>query len=50
VPHDVKGDGWSSGEPQRSGTFTHRFEQPDSYPYRCTLHNGMDGRVVVTGS
>jgi plastocyanin len=48
IPHDVTGEGWGSGEPQR--TFTHRFDQPGTYPYRCTLHDGMDGRVVVTGS
>jgi plastocyanin len=50
VPHNVVGDGWGSGEPQRSGTFRHTFEQPGTYPYRCTLHDGMDGRVVVTRS
>ena len=48
VPHDVTGDGWKSGEPQRKGTFTHTFDQPGTYPYRCTVHDGMDGRVVVT--
>jgi plastocyanin len=50
VPHDVAGDGWSSGEPQRSGIFTHTFDQPGTYPYRCTVHDGMTGRVVVTGT
>jgi plastocyanin len=50
VPHDVRADGFSSGEPQRKGTFTHTFDQPGTYPYRCTVHDGMDGRVVVTGS
>jgi plastocyanin len=50
VPHDVTGDGWASGEPRRSGTFTHTFARPGTYPYRCALHDGMDGRVVVTGS
>jgi plastocyanin len=49
VPHDVAGDGWSSGEPRRSGSFTHTFDKPGTYPYRCTVHDGMDGRVVVTG-
>jgi plastocyanin len=48
VPHDVTGEGWRSGEPEREGTFTHAFDQPGTYPYRCTLHDGMDGRVVVT--
>jgi plastocyanin len=50
VPHDVAGQGWSSGEPRRSGSFTHTFDRPGSYPYRCTVHDGMTGRVVVTGS
>ena len=50
VPHDVAGDGFKSGDPQRSGTFTHTFDQPGTYPYRCTVHDGMTGRVVVTGT
>jgi plastocyanin len=50
VPHDVAGDGWASGEPRRSGTFSHTFDRPGTYPYRCTVHDGMTGRVVVTGA
>jgi plastocyanin len=50
VPHDVVGDGFSSGEPRRKGTFAHTFDRPGTYPYRCTIHDGMTGRVVVTGS
>jgi plastocyanin len=48
VPHDVKGDGFSSGKPQASGTFNHTFQQPGSYDYACTLHPQMTGRIVVT--
>ena len=48
VPHDVTGDGFSSGETRRSGSFAHTFDRPGTYPYRCTLHDGMTGRVVVT--
>ena len=48
VPHNVKGDGFAS-ENQTKGTFARRFEQSGEYRYRCTLHAGMDGRVVVTG-
>jgi plastocyanin len=48
VPHDVKGDGFAS-RPQSRGTFSHRFTQPGEYPYTCSLHAGMDGRVVVAG-
>ena len=50
VPHDVTGDGWRSGDPQRKGTFAHSFDRPGTYPYRCTVHDGMNGRVVVTGA
>ena len=46
VPHDVTFDGFASKQ-QTSGTFSHRFDQPGSYPYKCTLHVGMVGRVVV---
>jgi plastocyanin len=48
VPHDVTADDFSSGEPRRKGTFTHTFDRPGTYPYRCTVHDGMTGRVVVT--
>jgi plastocyanin len=48
VPHDVVGDGWASGDPASKGTFRHTFDRPGTYDYRCTLHGGMDGRVVVT--
>ena len=50
VPHDVTGEGWSSGDPRRKGSFTHTFDQAGTYPYRCTVHDGMTGRVVVTGA
>ena len=50
IPHDVRGDGFTSGEPRRKGSFTHTFDQPGTFPYRCTVHDGMDGRVVVTGT
>ena len=48
VPHDVHGDGWGSGDPQRSGTFRHTFDRPGTYDYTCTVHPQMRGRVVVT--
>jgi plastocyanin len=50
VPHDVTGDGFTSGDPRRGGSFTHTFDRPGTYDYRCTLHDGMEGRVVVTGA
>jgi plastocyanin len=48
VPHNVKGDGWDSGQPQQSGTFARTFQQPGTYDYACTLHPSMTGRVLVT--
>jgi plastocyanin len=50
VPHDVVADGFSSGEPRRKGTFAHTFDRSGTYAYRCTVHDGMTGMVVVTGS
>jgi plastocyanin len=50
VPHDVAGDGWTSGEPKRDGRFTHTFDRAGTYPYRCTVHDGMTGRVIVAGA
>jgi plastocyanin len=48
TPHDVTGEGWKSGDPQSKGTYRRTFDRPGTYDYRCTLHGGMDGRVVVT--
>lgn len=48
VPHNVEGDGWESGDPQRSGTFRRTFDRPGTYDYACALHPRMTGRVVVT--
>jgi plastocyanin len=45
-PHNVVGDGWSS-DVAESGTYRRTFSVLGSYPYRCTLHWGMDGRVEV---
>jgi plastocyanin len=48
VPHNIKGDGFAS-ETLSRGTFSHRFERAGDYRYRCDLHAGMEGRVVVSG-
>ena len=50
VPHNVHGEGWGSGDPQRSGTFRHTFDRPGTYDYACTVHPHMTGRVVVTAA
>jgi plastocyanin len=46
VPHNVQGDGFKSPNLTKT-TFQHRFDQPGTYAYVCTLHAGMTGRVVV---
>lgn len=45
--HNVVGRGLES-ETQSEGTFTHTFDEPGEYPYECTLHGGMRGKVTVT--
>lgn len=45
-PHNVIGEGWGS-EVQQDGSFEHTFEAPGSFDYKCTLHGGMTGRVIV---
>jgi plastocyanin len=47
VQHNVVGGDFSS-KTQRSGTFTHTFTKPGTYPYRCTLHEQMTGTITVT--
>lgn len=47
--HDVVGEDFES-DIQEDGTFSHAFEEPGAYDYRCTLHGGMTGRITVTDS
>ena len=44
--HNVVGDDFQSAV-QRDGTFAYTFANPGTYDYRCTLHGGMTGRVIV---
>lgn len=44
--HNVVGDEFASPV-QTEGEFAHTFEGPGTYDYRCTLHGGMNGEVVV---
>jgi plastocyanin len=43
------GQGFDSND-QSSGTFRHTFDEPGTYPYECTIHPGMGGRIVVEGA
>lgn len=47
--HNVVGEGLSS-DTKADGTFEHRFDEPGTYTYSCTLHAGMDGTVIVEPS
>ena len=45
--HNVVGDGFESPV-QEDGTFAQTFDEAGTHAYRCTLHPGMRGEVVVT--
>jgi plastocyanin len=54
VPHDLAfndkafpGIGVVDGTAKKSTTLT--FTQPGTYVFTCTIHPGMEGRVVITG-
>jgi plastocyanin len=47
IAHDVKGDGFRS-KVMAEGTFSHRFDQPGTYEYVCTLHPNMTATIEVT--
>lgn len=47
MPHTVVGEGFASATMNGGNTFTHTFDQPGEYAYQCSLHPGMQGKVVV---
>jgi plastocyanin len=47
APHNVTGDGWASST-QTDGVYERRFAGAGTYDYKCTVHPGMTGRVIVT--
>lgn len=54
APHDVQGDGFSSGPAagMREGDeYEHTFAEAGSYEYHCQVHegSGMKGTIVVEG-
>jgi plastocyanin len=44
--HNVTGGGFRS-RTQAHGSFTVRFTHAGTFNYRCTIHEGMVGKVVV---
>jgi plastocyanin len=48
-PHTVTADAgqFSSGTLQAGTTFSYTFSTPGTYPYSCTIHPTMHGRIVV---
>ncbi len=46
VEHNVTGGSFRS-RTQTHGSFTVRFTHAGTYNYRCTIHEGMVGKVVV---
>ena len=39
--------GWNSGIVSPGGQFSFAFQRAGTFPYRCTIHPGMVGTVVV---
>jgi LPXTG-motif cell wall-anchored protein len=48
-PHDVTGDGLSSGTLSSGQDYSHKFNSPGSFNYICTIHPFMKGSVTVSG-
>ncbi len=40
--------GWNSGTISPGRQFSFTFQTPGAYPYHCSFHPGMAGRVVVS--
>jgi plastocyanin len=47
IPHNVTADNFQSVT-EEHGAYSHVFPTPGTFQYRCTIHSGMTGKVVVT--
>ncbi len=45
--HNVRGKGLKSANLTKGHTYTKKFKRGGTYRYVCTLHRGMNGKVVV---
>jgi len=45
-PHNVKFGSFGSAL-KVNGTYKHRFTKRGTFRYRCTIHSGMTGKVIV---
>ncbi len=49
VPHNVTANNNAfKSSTTNKGTYTHTFPSAGTFKYRCTIHSGMTGTVVVT--
>lgn len=46
-PHNVTGAGGLHSPTIVNGSYKHKFRKRGTFRYRCTIHSGMTGKVVV---
>jgi plastocyanin len=47
VPHTATGDGFDTGTLKRGESKKITFAEAGEFPYLCTLHRHMKGRILV---
>jgi plastocyanin len=47
VPHNVTSKRFKSSTTKSSGTYSVTFRKRGTFTYNCTIHPGMNGKVVV---